>query len=428
MPKNVYYHKHLMFNVGIILSKGEIICIPDSDAMVKETFIETIIKEFEKNPNIVLHIDEIRNEDKKFYPFNYPSFEEVLGKGRVLRWDGKTDIDKLKDPFHLLNYGACMCAKRDHLIKIGGADEHIDYLGHICGVYEMTFRLKNYGLKEVWSKKEFLYHTWHPGEGGTFDYMGPNDGLNRSTTAFHTLITKRIFPLRENKEIKLLREYEDSDINYVLKISIPNKKDFFDYTLENMKKKKFKLPFSKNLKLQFIIIKNIFNKENRRIFKNILQENLFPFYLKLKNKKGKIYITKLLRLILKTLGDLYWKIYIIQKRKVIAKIESLNLLILNHIKPNKIKVIAILGFNEFTKFFLFFALKKGINSIIIYEDEKKERKNKKILNFSILETKEVKNYKGKIIIITKSDTIQEKEKKYKFLKNLGIKEENILIV
>ncbi|MCS7180691.1 MAG: glycosyltransferase, partial [bacterium] len=248
MPKNVYYHKHIMFNIGIILSQGEIICIPDSDAMVKETFVKTIIKEFEKDPNIVLHIDEIRNENKKFYPFNYPSFEEVLGKGRVLRWDGKTDIDKLKDPIHLLNYGACMCAKKEHLISIGGADEHIDYLGHICGVYEMTFRLKNYGLKEIWSKEEFLYHTWHPGESGSFDYMGPHDGLNMSTTALNTLITKRIYPLEENMGIKYLREKKNIDKETLLKMVLSDKR-FGNWTIECLKSKNFEIPLFKKLRV-----------------------------------------------------------------------------------------------------------------------------------------------------------------------------------
>src|SRR5882724_8062037 len=32
MPSDVYYHKHLMYNVGTVLSRGEIITICDSDA------------------------------------------------------------------------------------------------------------------------------------------------------------------------------------------------------------------------------------------------------------------------------------------------------------------------------------------------------------------------------------------------------------
>src|SRR5665213_3325385 len=44
MPPNVYYHKHLMYNAGIVVANGDIIMIGDSDAMVKPTFIETIVR------------------------------------------------------------------------------------------------------------------------------------------------------------------------------------------------------------------------------------------------------------------------------------------------------------------------------------------------------------------------------------------------
>ena len=44
MPDNVCYHKHLMYNVGIVKSKGDIIVICDSDAIFQRTFIKTIIK------------------------------------------------------------------------------------------------------------------------------------------------------------------------------------------------------------------------------------------------------------------------------------------------------------------------------------------------------------------------------------------------
>ncbi|MCX8082085.1 MAG: hypothetical protein N3D17_01615 [bacterium] len=205
-PEDFCHHKHRMFNLGIVVSRGKIIVIPDSDAMVRSTFIESIIKTFNENDNIVLHIDEIRNKKRKFYPFNYPSIDEITSEGMVFRWDGKTPVSELSDPIHLLNYGACLCAKRDDLIDIGGADEHIDYLGHVCGVYDMTFRLKNAGKREIWHTEEFLYHTWHPGQGGSkIDHRGPNDGLEMSTTALSSIFNGRILALVENPAIKLLR-------------------------------------------------------------------------------------------------------------------------------------------------------------------------------------------------------------------------------
>jgi len=161
MPDDTYYHKHLMYNVGIITSKGEIITICDSDVVVTETFIESIFKSFEQNPDTVLHLDEVRNTDKRFYPFNYPSKEEIIGKGCINFKDGNTTglLDKA-DPIHTRNYSACMSALRKDLINIGGADEHSDYLGHICGPYEMTFRLVNAGKREIWHQEEFLYQEF----------------------------------------------------------------------------------------------------------------------------------------------------------------------------------------------------------------------------------------------------------------------------
>jgi hypothetical protein len=215
MPGNVYYHKHLMYNVGLVASRGELVVLCDSDAMMRPTFIEAILAEFERDKEIVLHLDEVRNNDRRFYPFNYPSFEEVTGPGAV-NWTGTTTTGLVdtEDPLHSRNYGACMVARRSDLIAIGGADEHIDYLGHICGPYEMTFRLVNAGKREVWHPSEFLYHTWHPGQAGDRNYLGPHDGRHMSTTALDVRVTGRVLPLVENPAVAALRLGE-GPIRYV---------------------------------------------------------------------------------------------------------------------------------------------------------------------------------------------------------------------
>ena len=98
-----------------------------------------------------------------------------------------------------------MAARRNDLIEIGGADEHADYLGHVCGPYDMTFRLRNFGRKEIWHQKEFLYHTWHPGESGDLNFVGPHDGKLLSSTALKVLRSGNILPLVQNQVIKVLR-------------------------------------------------------------------------------------------------------------------------------------------------------------------------------------------------------------------------------
>ena len=207
MPESCIYHKHLMYNCGLAFARGEIVVLCDSDAMVKKSFIETIIGQFEESNRIVLHLDQFRNMRRDLYPFNYPSFEEVMGAGCFNNVEGKTSgiVDRV-DPLHSRNYGACMCARRADLIEIGGADEHIDYLGHICGPYEMTLRLLNRGLEEVWHETEYLYHTWHPGQAGVDNYQGPHDGRQMSSTALEALITGRVRPLVENSAIGLIRK------------------------------------------------------------------------------------------------------------------------------------------------------------------------------------------------------------------------------
>ncbi len=207
MPESYYYHKHLMYNVGIVLSRGDIVSIGDSDAMVKPTFVETILRNFEQDQNIVLHLDQFRNNRQDFYPFRFPSFKEVLGDGCINNAGGKTAgvVDE-RDPIHERNYGACMCARRDELIRIGGADEHLDYIGHICGPYDMTFRLVNDGCREIWEDTEFTYHTWHPGQAGAGNYLGPHDGRHVSSTSLLSLATGRIAPLVENQANRACRE------------------------------------------------------------------------------------------------------------------------------------------------------------------------------------------------------------------------------
>jgi len=117
-----------------------------------------------------------------------------------------------------------MCARREDLIAIGGADEHPDYLGHICGPYDMTFRLVNKGLTEIWSEDEFTYHTWHPGQAGEDNYLGSHDGRHMSTTALQALACGRVMPLVENPAIRQMRCQKDHDNSTITELLIPSAK------------------------------------------------------------------------------------------------------------------------------------------------------------------------------------------------------------
>ena len=213
MPQDCYYHKHLMYNAGIALARGDIIMIGDSDAMVRETFIATIIDRFDRDPSMAYHMDQFRNVRRDMYPFNYPSFDDVLGEGCVNNVGGRTSgvLDQ-EDPIHTRNFGACMCAKRADIIAIGGADEDMSYLGHVCGPYDLSFRLMHFSRRLVWETEEYMYHTWHPGSDGVDNYSGPHDGRNMSTTALAALTSGKVMPLKENAAIRRLREGQSLDL------------------------------------------------------------------------------------------------------------------------------------------------------------------------------------------------------------------------
>ena len=221
MPTTSYYHKHLLYNVGLLASRGEIITICDSDAIFTPTFIERTIEAFEREPELVLHMDEVRSQSHEFYPFNYPSIEQVLQSPCSNLVDGRpagaprADGTPVNDILHTGNYGACFSARRDDVIAIGGADEHLDYLGHVCGPYDMTFRLVNDGKKERWHDSEWLYHVWHPGSQGERNYVGPHDGRHMSMPALLARESGRILPLVENPGIRALRENQQRPFVFV---------------------------------------------------------------------------------------------------------------------------------------------------------------------------------------------------------------------
>jgi hypothetical protein len=199
-PDDLLFHKHRLYNVGILAADGEVCVICDSDAVFRPTFIQSLLEAFAETPYAVVHLDEVRNVNQAYYPFNYPTIKQLLGQG-CINWRGTTTLglDNSPDMLHHANYGACMAARRRDLLAIGGADEDLDYLGYICGPYDMMFRLVNYGRTERWLRDEYLYHTWHPNQyGWNTDYQGPHDGHHMSLLALEARTTGRIAPCSRN--------------------------------------------------------------------------------------------------------------------------------------------------------------------------------------------------------------------------------------
>jgi hypothetical protein len=61
-----------------------------------------------------------------------------------------------------------------------------------------------------------MYHTWHPGQAGVDNYLGPHDGRHVSTTSLAALSAQRVRPLLENPALKQLRERPGTPVDEVL--------------------------------------------------------------------------------------------------------------------------------------------------------------------------------------------------------------------
>jgi len=213
LNKTGRYFKHLMCNEGIVASTGEIVVIPDSDAIFSPTFIESIVNTFDKNENIVLYLEEVRTRNKRFYPFRYIPWESIWKTVRAnsdnINWDSvakkPVGLTTEYDLIHYRNYGACFCARRKSIIEAGGFDEHPSYHCFLCGPHELGFRLVNKGYRELWHQSEWILHVWHPWVRRGVDIMGESDGRAVNSLSLETRKTRRLFPLVENEKIRELR-------------------------------------------------------------------------------------------------------------------------------------------------------------------------------------------------------------------------------
>ncbi|MDR4498213.1 MAG: glycosyltransferase family 2 protein [Candidatus Scalindua sp.] len=408
IPDTVYYHKHLMYNLGIVASRGKIISLCDSDAIVTPTFVESIVSSFDKDPDIVLHLDEVRNVDKRFYPFNYPSLDEILKKGCINWKEGKTTglLDK-DDQLHTRNYGACMCAQREDLIHIGGADEHIDYLGHVCGPYEMTFRLVNSGKREIWHQEEFLYHVWHPGTDGKGNYCGPHDGQNMSTTALNGRLTCRVMPLVENPAITALRLNEDDIIYKPLLLQAIPEENISDWEIEKLSQHKQSSFMLENFFKQPVI--------TLRLLITSLKMLIKQFHMKATTFSRQ---PKSLKDILRKVCKIYdflrnmnkYNTYVIERCRCC----------LQEMTSKDVKEFAAYGTKDVVGILYKLTLSAPIKINLVFD----KLEGRSFFGLNVMPIEAVKDYKGKIVVATLVGV----DEIVQLLKSMGVDENRIILL
>lgn len=154
------YHKHKGYNEGLLLARGDLVTICDSDAVFPEDFVSSIFRKFEVTPasanadaeprSLVLMHHELRTN------LTYPhgQFSHAAELKDAARWKWR--------PLHP-NVGACMTVRRQDAMRFGGFDEHASFRGYLCGPYDLGWRLVNAGLPEFWHDPSvLLWHFAHP--------------------------------------------------------------------------------------------------------------------------------------------------------------------------------------------------------------------------------------------------------------------------
>ena len=217
------YHKHLGYNIGLLKSHGELVCVCDSDAVFPQDFVSSVFQSFDiesegvTKPLVLMHYEW---RTSLLYPEDLNDAELLKDQERWNWW-----------PL-IVNEGACVTVRRADAIRFGGFDEHRSYIGYLCGPYDLAWRLVNAGWQEVWHDSSVaLWHFAHPDPIGTNGQKASLRQLmekayphleGHALTAVEAFSTGRFQPLQENSKIWALR-MADRLIGSELEVRYSNK-------------------------------------------------------------------------------------------------------------------------------------------------------------------------------------------------------------
>ncbi len=298
-----------------------------------------------------------------------------------------------------------MCALHDDLIAIGGADEHIDYLGYICGPYDLTLRLANAGKREIWHQSEWLYHTWHPGQSGMGNYVGPSDGRNISSTALDVRRTGRVLPLRENPAIRRLRLEPECSLSpeAVLELAL-SEVDVEEWDHERLDKS-----FVPDVEGPG----DLYYMRKTMVWHPVKYLRLaMPFFsIFFRELRGRGGVLKTLPLI-KGLWQKTWEYrgYVMERsRRCLREIEAAG-----------IKEIAIYGTGAIAKFFCILASEFPLEITAIYDEDTERKYN----TMEVLPIEALRDFRGKLVV---AKNVHVNDDTVKKIRNAGIKAEDIVL-